>query len=115
MKSSLTRKSFIALLLGAGTCFAPCDAWARLLKPIQLSGVVLALDLDTQTFVFKLGKGKKPFLLDWNKDTKFESDGQPASAAELKPGTPVVIYYREVSFHNPLLKKVLWINSSAPK
>jgi hypothetical protein len=40
----------------------------------------------------------------------------PASICSAQStGTPVVIHYRDVSFHNPLLNKVLWINISAPK
>ncbi len=114
MKRRLTQIFFTALLLGA-IWFVTSDAWARLPKPIQASGVILAIDLDTQTLVFKQGKGKKPFLLDWNKDTEFNKDGQLASAAQLKEDTQVIIHYKDLSFHNPLLKKVLWTSTSAPK
>ena len=91
------------------------NARAHLPKPTRSSGGVLTLDLDTQTLVFKPAKSKKPFLLDWNKDTEFNRNGQPVPASELKLGTPVEIYYRDVSFHNPLLKKVIWKDASEPK
>jgi len=107
MKTIPIRKWIPLLLLGT-LCMAAPDARAHLPKPTKSSGVVLTLDLDSQTLVFKPVKAKKPFLLEWKKDTEFNRNGQPVPASELKPGTPVEIYYRDVSFHSPLLKKVVW-------
>lgn len=84
------------------------DAWARLPRPIQASGVVLAVDHDTKTLVFKAGKDKKPVVLDWDKDTEFIKNGQPATPTSLANEWRVVIFYKNVSFRNPLLKKVIW-------
>jgi hypothetical protein len=110
MKTLSIKKTVSLFLLGA-LCMATPDAQAHLPKPTRSSGVVLTLNLDSQTLVFKPVKGKKPFLLDWKKDTEFNRNGQPATASELKPGTPVEIYYRDVSFHNPLLKNVVWTDT----
>ncbi len=101
----------VSVLLLLGLFIVSPSAWARLPKPIQAQGTVLAIDLDTQTLVFKQGRGRKPFLLDWNKDTEFSREGQPASATELKQGATVLIYYKDVSFHNPLLKRVIWAST----
>lgn len=89
-------------------CLATPTAWARLPRPMETSGVVLAIDCETQTLVVKEGKGKKPIMLDWNKDTQFIKDGQPIAPAQLTNGESVVVFYKNVSFRNPLLKKVLW-------
>src|ERR1700674_1332366 len=107
MKKSPSRRILLLLLI-VGFSFATNFAWARLPKPVKAKGVVVAIDLETQTLVFKGPKGKKPFLLDWNKETEFSTNGKPASAKGLKQGTSVIIFYKDVSFHNPLLKKVIW-------
>ena len=84
------------------------NAQARLPKPDQAHETVLAIDLETQTLVCKKGPGAKPFLLDWNKDTEFSKDGRPVSARELTQGATILIRYRNLSFRNPLLEKVIW-------
>jgi hypothetical protein len=114
MKSNSIRPLFTAILL-APFCLFGADASARLPRPIRASGVVIAVDVETQTFVFKETPAKKPVLLDWNKETVFDKDGRPVSVVELREGTPVVIYYKDLSFHNPLLKKVIWNGKSADK
>lgn len=87
-------------------CLSATDVLAKLPKPIEAKGVILAVDQETKTLVFKLSKEEKPFLLDWNEETKFIKDGQPAGPAALKERTVVMISYTRVSFRNPLLKKV---------
>ena len=69
---------------------------------------MLALDHETQTLVFKAAKEKKPFVLDWNKETEFIKDGRPATPMAITNGAALVIHFKEVSFRNPLLKKVSW-------
>lgn len=103
----VTRLCLGAFLLGA-TCLATPNAWARLPRPIQANGIVLAVDPETQVLVFKTAPEKKPFVLDWNKDTKFMKNGRPASPTEFARGSSVVLIYRRVSFRNPLLKQVIW-------
>ena len=110
MKTFMIQKTVSLLLLGA-LCMATPDALAHLPKPTRSSGVVPTLDLDSQTLVFKPAKGKKPLLLDWSKETAFNGNGQSVPASELKVGTTVEIYYKDVSFHNPLLKKVVWTDT----
>src|SRR5882672_1644703 len=110
MKSSTTRKIFALLLLGA-LCFPTPEARARLPKPIKMGGIVLAIHRDSQTLMFKPAKTKKPFLLDWNQETEFKRNGKTVSAIELKEGTSAIIFYKDVSFHNPLLKQVSWTDS----
>jgi hypothetical protein len=100
-----------SLALVFAFCLTCANAWAHLPKPIKASGVVLALDLDSQTVVFKPAKGKKPLLLDWNKETDFNGNGRAVPASELKSGTAVEIYYKDVAFHHPLLKKVVWTDT----
>ncbi len=110
MQSHSTRQflSVLSGLLAGAFCLASTPAWAHLPHPIETSGAALAVDHDTQTLVFKEGKGKKPVVLDWNKDTQFIKDGQPVAPAALTNGVSVVIFYKNVSFRNPLLKKVQW-------
>lgn len=100
--------SILALLL-----FAAAPAMAHLPHPRKATGVVLAVDVDTQCLVFKESKGKKPFVLDWNKETEFVRDDQRLTGADLKAGTRISISYRDISFHNPLLKKVEWSEKPA--
>jgi len=114
MKKSGSRGTFLLLLIMCGYFF-PATVWARLPKPVKCSGTVLAVDMESQTLVFKQVKGKKPLLLDWNKETEFSANGGTASAAGLRQGTLAVIVYRHVSFHNPLLKNVTWEETNEPK
>jgi len=106
MKIILTRATLLALFITQ--LFAANNTWARLPKPAQESGIVLAVDVASQTLVFKRTGGKKPVLLDWDKDTQFSCDGKAASPSQLKAGTSIVVLYKDVSFSNPLLKKVSW-------
>jgi len=106
MKIILTRATLLALFITQ--FFAANNTWARLPKPAQESGIVLAVDMHSQTLVFKRADGKKPVLLIWNKDTQFACDGKAASPSQLKAGTSIVVLYKDVSFSNPLLKKVSW-------
>jgi hypothetical protein len=100
------RQSQLAALLCSGLCFTRGEAQARLPKPTQASGVILAVDLDTQCLVFKAGKDEKPFVLDWNTETQFLKGDRQIDATKLKAGDNVVIHYKHLSFRNPLLKKV---------
>ena len=107
MKKSGSRGTFLLLLIICCSFLAD-TVWARLPKPVKCSGTVLAVDMESQTLIFKEVKGKKPLLLDWNKETEFTANGGPSSAASLRQGAMAVIVYRHVSFHNPLLQKVSW-------
>ncbi len=98
----------LGVLLLAAFCLSPTQSWARLPKPIQARGVILAVDHDTATVVFKAAKERKPFLLDWDKATEFINGGQLVTPAALTNGATVVIHYKDLSFRNPLLKKVIW-------
>jgi len=111
MKSSTTRKIFALLLLGA-LCFPTPEARARLPKPIKMGGIVLAIHRESETLMFKPAKTKKPFLLDWSRETEFKRNGKTVSAIELKEGTSAIIFFKDVSFHNPLLKQVSWTEST---
>ena len=104
--SIFARWSF-PFLLGA-LCLTATNVSAHLPKSIKASGTVLALDFDSRTLLFKQAKGKKPLLLEWDQATEFRSNSVPTTARDLRSGTSVVIYYRHVTFHNPLLKTVTW-------
>lgn len=58
--------------------------------------------------MFKAAKDRKPFVLDWNDETAFIKHGQSVSSTSLKADAVIVIYYKNVSFRNSLLKKVVW-------
>jgi len=92
---------FFALLLNAPS------AWARLPKPLQMQGTILAVDMETQTLVFKAGPHLKPLLLEWDKRTEFLIDAKAAGAGALHAGQSAVIYYKRPSFSSPLLIKVV--------
>jgi hypothetical protein len=104
----LCRKLLVTLLLGGIILIPMTEAWAHLPKPIEMQGTVLAVDTDTHTLVFKHSKEEKPMLLDWNKKTMFSRDGRAVCFDALKPGYPVLVQYRNVSFHSPLLLRVSW-------
>ena len=93
--------------LFCGFLFVAPSAWARLPRPLQLQGTILAVDMETQTLVFKAGPREKPFLLDWNKQTEFLIDAKDSDATALHAGGTAVIYYKRPSFSNPLLIKVV--------
>ena len=88
--NTLTKRRILGTLLLAVFCFTATESWARLPKPVGATGVVLAVDVDTQTLVFKAAKNKKPFVLDWDKDTQFIQDGQAVNSSALKTGSAVV-------------------------
>jgi hypothetical protein len=100
-------QSQLAALLSSVLCFTGGEAQARLPKPTQANGVILAVDLDTQCLVFKAGKDEKPFVLDWNTDTQFFKGGRQVDATILRSRDKVVVYFKSVSFRNPLLKKLI--------
>lgn len=114
MKSRIVCKSIGALALGA-LLFTATDSWARLPKPIQIEAAIVLVDSDTQTLVVKPSNGQKPFVLDWNKDTQFIRNGETVAAADLKQSGAAAIYYKRVSFRNPLLKKLTWEDKSDAK
>lgn len=101
---------FISATALAVACFSALPCWARLPQPIQTDGTVVFVDPATQTVVFKTAGSKKPFVLDWNKDTQFMHNGVSTSATALKSGVPASISYKRLSFRNPLLKNVIWGN-----
>lgn len=107
MKTRFTWKVLNLALIGA-IWLCPVGAWAHLPHPIQASGVLLAIDHETCAVVFKAAKEKKPVVLDWNKETEFIKNGQPVLPTALTNGTSLRILYKNVSFRNPLLKKVIW-------
>ena len=110
MKTTFKRLLFGALTLSA-LGFTCGEAHARLPKPIQIHATVVYVDEETQSIVVKPeDKDQKPFVLDWNKETDFVKNGEEATAADIKPGTFVVMHCKRVSFRNPLLKKVDWEN-----
>jgi hypothetical protein len=102
-------RNLIFTLLTAGALFfAPGLAWAHLPKPIKQAGTILAVDAGSHTILFKPGNGKTPFRIEWNKETEFVKDGVKCSFAEIKTNAPVLIYFKKVTIHLPLLKKVVW-------
>ena len=107
MKRTTIRRK-ITMLAVAMLCLWALPVSAHLPHPIQVTGAVVAVDRETQTLVFKTAPNKKPFTLDWNKDTQFIQNGVVTNAMALESGVRVVIAYKDVSFRNPLLKKVTW-------
>jgi hypothetical protein len=103
----------LGLFAAVGFFLSVIQAHAHLPMPIQSQGTILAVEADRHVLLFKPDSGKKPFRLDWNKDTTFLKQGSQASAGELKTNITVVIVYKNVTFHHPLLKKVAWAESSA--
>lgn len=108
-------KRILARVLGviaaAVMLVSATDADARLPKPIQVTGVVLAIDYDTRTLVLKIAKNQKPFVLDWDDSTQFIKDGQSANASVLRQNTMAAVHYKRLSFRNPRLKKIIWEGS----
>ncbi len=107
------------LLLGTLTfsllCFSAGEAHARLPKPIQIHATVVFVDHETQSIVVKPGKGLKPFVLEWNKDTVFTGNGETVTSGALNQGASTLLHYKRVSFRHPILKKVIWADKSDAK
>ena len=102
---------FIGAIALAAFWFTATESWARLPKPIQIRAAIVFVDQETQAVVVKPSqptKKPKPFVLDWNKDTEFIRNGETVTAAALKRNISAVIHYKDLSFRNPLLKKVIW-------
>lgn len=99
-------QNFISALLLAALCFTATEGWARLPKPIQVTVVVLAVDVESKTLVVKFGQGEKPALFDWDDKTEFRRGEQPITPSAVKVGVTVTLIYKDVSFHNPRLKRV---------
>lgn len=117
MKARFFRKSIGALALTA-FCFTATDAWARLPKPIQIEATIVFVDQETRSVVVKPvhpAKKPKPFVLDWNEDTQFIQNGETVAATDLQQGGSAVIFYKHISFRNPLLKKIVWKDQSDTK
>lgn len=112
---TLTKRLLLGMLAFGLLCFAAGEAQATLPKPIQIKATLVFVDQETHTVVAKAGKDKKPFVLDWNKDTEFIRNGETATAAALKRDISVVIHYKDLSFGNPLLKKVIWEDKADAK
>ena len=74
--------------------FTTLQADARLPQPRRAEGVILAVDLDTQTIVFKAGKQEKPLILDWNNETEFRRNDRQISPAKIKAGENVFVSYK---------------------
>jgi hypothetical protein len=105
MKTNSLQK-FISALLLAAFCFTATESWARLPKPIQATAVVLAVDVESKTLVVKFGRAEKPVLLDWDDKTEFVRGELAVTPSALKIGTTVTLTYKNVSFQNPLLKRM---------
>lgn len=105
MKTRSLPKLIGALMLAA-LCFTATESWARLPKPILATAVVLAVDVESKTLVVKFGRAEKPVLLDWDDKTEFMQGELAITPNALKSGTTVTITYKNVSFHNPRLKRV---------
>ena len=103
---------FLGAFLVVAFSLSAANSWARLPKPIQVRGIVLFVDHDTKSLVFKSAKDKKPFVLDWDKETEFIKGGTATAPTTLTKNSPVVIHYKDLSFRNPLLKKVIWTGST---
>jgi len=100
-------KLSLCVLLVAAIVLIPDQAQARLPRPIKASGTVLAVNLDSKTLVFKPEAGRKPLLLDWNKQTGFRREDRLLSPDQVAPETPATIYYKDLTFRHPLLKKLV--------
>lgn len=70
------------------------------------------MDHETKSLVFKTAKDKKPIVLDWDRETQFIKDGNPAAPATLANNASVRIHYKDLSFRNRLLKKVSWTSTN---
>jgi hypothetical protein len=88
-------------------CLAlPYQAHARLPRPIHLAGTILAVDVQSKTLRFQATNGKKPLLLDWNKETDFSDGAKAIQADQIACPASATIDYRDLTFRHPLLKKV---------
>jgi hypothetical protein len=101
-------KPGIAVIWLLGACLLiPQRSQARLPRPLQASGTILAVDVDSKTLLFKQGNGKKPFLLNWNKETEFRNGEKTITPEQIISPAAATIFYKDLTFRHPLLKKVL--------
>lgn len=107
MKTKLFRSIALASFLGLALIAIP-SAEGRPPRSIQAEGILRTIDHETHTLVFQAEKDKKPFVLVWDKDSKFMKDGRLATPDSLNEGVTIHIYFRRDFFRNPRIRKVLW-------
>jgi hypothetical protein len=101
-------KPGIAVIWLLGACLLiPQHSQARLPRALQASGTILAVDVDSKTLLFKHENGKKPFLLNWNKETEFRNGEKTITPEQIISPAAATIFYKDLTFRHPLLKKVL--------
>ena len=105
MKAFLTQRAS-RLVATAVACLFCWNAFSHIPHPVEVKGVILAVDQATRTMVFKYGT-RKPTLLDWDGDTKFIENGRKSSPAAVTNGMPAKVSFRPVTFGNATLKTVI--------
>lgn len=113
MKSSNNRP-FLSTLLLTALFLAAANAEARSPRAREWCGVLEQIGPQGETLKVRSSKGNKPLEVLWKKETRFVHNGKFDSAAALKPGERVCVYYHSPFFGRPFASKVVWGNASNP-
>lgn len=105
----------LSVLLLAAVVLMAQNVEARPPRAREAHAVVVTLNHDQRTLSVSYAKGRGPHELIWNSATEFLRDWKFVTAAELKEGTHVVIYYHSPFFGKPFLTKVVWTNGEPTK
>jgi len=109
MKCSSIPKIIGAFLLLA-CCFASSSVFAHTPHAREAHGVIQSIDYQKRILTLTHVQERAPQKLIWKSDTQFLRDFKPVSAAELKAGMDVTIYYHSPFFGKPFVTKAVWVN-----
>ena len=107
MKKSARAKVAGALVLVV-FCLASSKACARPPRAREFCGVLECIDQQNEALTIRPAKGGKPLEVIWKKDTQLIHNWKFDSAASLKDGGKVCLYYRSPIFGRPFATRVVW-------
>lgn len=102
----------IGPLLLFACCFASFSVFAHTPYAREAHAVIQSIDYQKRMLTLTYVQERAPQKLIWKSDTQFLRDVKPGSAAELKVGMEVTIYYHSPFFGKPYATKVVWTNNS---
>jgi hypothetical protein len=109
----LMRFAFLVL----GLFLIVSDSLAVSVRPIVKSGIILSIDQQRQTVSMSAADSATPFLVGWNKHTRFLQNGAEVASSALLGGTRVEARYFQPFFGKKMATQICWksnLNAPAP-
>src|SRR5579863_7172314 len=102
----------IPAMLLAVTFLMPSIGEARPPRAREAAAVIQTINYDKRTLTLNYSQGHGPREVVWNKGTTFLRNEKFVTAAELKEGTPAMVYYHSPFFGKPFAAKIVWDDKS---